>query len=148
MQMLVSSRIGTASDRGGWQVSPMRIGIIDDSEADRLITRRVILRAIPDATVREFSCPVEALVSIKRGELPRLLFLDLHMPRMSGFEVLDRIPTASRCRVALLTSSGWGSDRERAFRYPCVHAFIEKPLTKESLTDFVLGRSAATSAAE
>ena len=62
--------------------------------------------------------------------------------------MLEQTPPMLRCRVAILTSSNWGGDRERAFRHPCVHAFIEKPLTKESLTDFVLGCSAATSAAE
>lgn len=143
-----AARIDTASNPERWQIDFMRIGVVDDSEVDRFITRRVILRAFPDAKVVEFPCPVEALRAIRRPTFPSLLLLDMNMPRMSGFELLEQVPPNWRCKVALLTSSSWARDRERALGYPCVHACIEKPLTKGALIDFVLGRPMSILAAE
>ena len=113
----------------------MRIAIVDDCEVDRYLAKRAIARALPDAQVEEFEDPRDAVVAANRGELPALLLLDLNMPRMNGFDVLDQL--TGEVEVAVVTSSFAKTDRDRASSYARVRAFIEKPLTAASLRAFV-----------
>jgi two-component system, OmpR family, alkaline phosphatase synthesis response regulator PhoP len=49
---------------------------------------------------------------------PRLVFLDIMMPRMSGYEVCEQIkqdPSLAGTHVIMLSARGQQSDRERGF---------------------------------
>ena len=69
-----------------------------------------------------------------------LVFLDINMPEMDGFDFLDEyalFPEAirSHCTVFILTSSGNQKDIDRAAQYPCVKKFIKKPLDKNIIKE-------------
>lgn len=60
-----------------------------------------------------------------------LLFLDINMPDISGWEVLDKIknnPLSERIHVVIVTSSVNKSDKEKARSYDNIIGFLEKPL--------------------
>jgi CheY-like chemotaxis protein len=60
-----------------------------------------------------------------------LVLLDINMPVMSGWELLDRIQFASyahRVYVIIATSSVDYEDQERARHYPQIIEYFEKPL--------------------
>jgi CheY-like chemotaxis protein len=60
---------------------------------------------------------------------PTLVLLDLKLPYVHGFEVLDWIATQPTCkdlRILVLTSSGEDYDRDRA-RQPPVRGYFTKP---------------------
>jgi CheY-like chemotaxis protein len=68
--------------------------------------------------------------------LPCLLLLDLKMPNMNGFEVLEWIrqqPSLAPLRVIVLTTSGSTSDINRAYQLGA-NSFLTKPL---DFRDFV-----------
>src|SRR5690606_6363949 len=121
--------------------SPMqlRVLVIDDDEIFNLMTK-IILRDLGiSASPTCFICGQEALDDIKQhqGEgVSHLLFLDINMPAMNGWEVLDHLqslPSRANIHVVILTSSIDRSDKEIALKYPLVIVFMTKPLKRDSL---------------
>ena len=66
-------------------------------------------------------------------KFPGLIFLDLTMPVMDGWEFLDKFTTnyqyLDKTKIAILTSSVNPAEKRRALQYPGVIDFISKPLT-------------------
>ena len=70
------------------------------------------------------------------GEFPpRVIFLDIDMPCMSGFDVLNELeqhgPQLDQTKVILLTASDNPQYRRRAADSPLVAQFMEKPLDRQ-----------------
>jgi len=106
--------------------------VVDDSKAmaDALCDMLRLLDVQPRAAYG----PREALYLI-RQERPRMVFLDIHMPGVDGFEVfafLRREPNMGQVPVAVVTSDDQPVTRQRAYGMGAV-AFIVKPPTFEAL---------------
>lgn len=74
---------------------------------------------------------------------PDLIFLDIKMPDINGFELLERLNEIEQCkdlvqRVVILSSSTHEADLERAAQFS-VLAYLEKPLTKAKALDVIEG---------
>lgn len=69
--------------------------------------------------------------------IPTIIFLDLRMPIMDGFEFLDEISKAdidiSRSKIYVLTSSINPLDMEKAKNYNLISGFIQKPIHPDKL---------------
>ncbi|QHT65497.1 response regulator [Rhodocytophaga rosea] len=79
----------------------------------------------------------QCLESKERNFCPALLFLDLNMPVMDGFEFLEAFTHHEKLKeldlsIVVLTSSAYSKDMEKAYRYP-IAGFITKPITPEKL---------------
>jgi threonine synthase len=89
------------------QVAPERfprVAIIDDAAEARLLVRR-ILQSQGDYTIFEASNGREGL-ELSRRELPDLIILDLMMPEMDGFAVLDGLRAdASTARIPVIVAT-------------------------------------------
>ena len=115
--------------------APRCILIVDDRESDRVLARRVLRKAWPDATVFE-ACGGEEAIELldSRDDIDLdIILLDINMPKMGGHEFLEAWYAESGIDVPvvfMLTSSDLPADRERAERFASVRNYIVKPLSK------------------
>ncbi|MFW5700627.1 MAG: response regulator [Cyclobacteriaceae bacterium] len=80
-----------------------------------------------------------ALEAIKNPPLPNILFLDLKMPNMDGFDFLSRFESlpediTSEIAVFVLTSSISKIDYEKVKQFK-VKGYLNKPLNLEKLEE-------------
>ena len=115
-----------------------RIVLIDDNDDDNFIHQRFLelARWGGDFVIyRDAVEAAEALPTLEPG--PQLMFVDLNMPALNGFELLEQLSgTAfdfSDCKVVILTSSIHPDDRQRAEGHGVVRAYMEKPLNLSAL---------------
>ncbi|HEY1025109.1 MAG TPA: response regulator [Sphingobacteriaceae bacterium] len=67
-----------------------------------------------------------------------LIFLDLNMPVMNGWELLEELKELSgpEIRVVIVTSSIDADDHKRSENYSFVIGYLEKPLSAEACKRF------------
>ena len=68
------------------------------------------------------------------NKLPDLIFLDINMPILSGWDVLDKLEKiinagTTAFNIYIVSSSIDPDDKTRAAEHPLVKGYIEKPLT-------------------
>lgn len=116
----------------------LKVLIIDDDEAVRFFHRIIVTQS---GLCDEPLCFVngeQALNYLDTNFIANdnyLLLLDINMPVMNGWDVLDILKTksyTSQVNVVMVTSSVDKSDHEKAKQYyPGVIDFIEKPISGE-----------------
>jgi two-component system, LytTR family, response regulator len=103
--------------------------IVDDEPLARKRIRS-LLRAAADVTIVGEAASGEEALRIVDEQVPQVLFLDVQMPRMDGFEVVRRIPEESRPLIVFVTAyQQYALD---AFRAAAVQ-YILKPVEREPL---------------
>ena len=111
----------------------MKVFLIDDEHVVNFITRRMIGQLASHVEIVEFTDSSKALDALK-VDYPDLVFLDLHMPKVSGWEFLDLMSSLGLGhRVVILSSSVSSADLEHSKTYPNVVEFIEKPISRDDL---------------
>jgi CheY-like chemotaxis protein len=120
-----------------------KVMIIDDNNIDLYITKRLIIKNNFGKNVLEYTAATEALKYLQDNQdnipmLPLIIFIDIYMPGMSGFEFLeayDKLPNTLKkyCKVFIISSSIDENDIERSRLDKNLTAFQVKPITKEFL---------------
>jgi len=131
------------------------IVIVDDEMADRYLMKRLVKESGIDAKCVEFKAGDEFLAAIsdhkerteKIGKIPPapLVLLDIRMPRLTGFDVLQAIQYSRTSHVAdppsmvivMFSSSAHPEDRATALSYDFVKDYVVKPLTQDKLHELV-----------
>ena len=112
--------------------------LIDDSDIDLFVQRRFIEISAFACNILEFKSARKALEHLSTPGHPRpdLIFLDLNMPDMDGFEFLEEFSRLrTGIRIAILTSSSSGADKARAATFLDVICFLSKPLNEKRLAE-------------
>ncbi len=124
--------------------------LIDDSSFDQMIGRRITEKSGLVRNLLQFVDATEALddLSDPSTRKPDLILLDVNMPKMDGFEFLEKATErfgVDLCPiVVMLTTSLCPKDEERAKSHKIVHDFLNKPLTQDhlrGLCDLVMQRA-------
>ncbi|MFN8712677.1 MAG: response regulator [Bacteroidota bacterium] len=121
--------------------------LIDDNEITNFYHEDILRDLEIINRFQIFSTSASALDYLKKvfageAERPDLILLDLKMPEMDGFDLLNELEEynhdeTEKLKIVILTSSTLKRDREMADRFPFLSGFIEKPATDEKLRNLI-----------
>jgi CheY-like chemotaxis protein len=121
--------------------------VIDDNQIDLYIAEMVMATTQFAEKVICVSSAREALAYLKPlyetvDELPSLIFLDINMPEMTGFDFLNEyqhLPENIRkkCIIMMLTTSLDENDRKQAEGNQFVKRFLNKPLDRDKIAQLI-----------
>jgi len=109
--------------------------VVDDDEIFLFTATYVLKRSFPGFNMITSRNGEDALNRLQELK-PSALFVDLNMPIMDGWELLDRIGSQVNLPnypVVIVTSSIDPSDKQRAANHPLKPQFVEKPLSEEKI---------------
>lgn len=119
--------------------------LIDDSYIDNLINRKILDNNNYAEKITVIDSPQEAFRFLKDSlisgkNIPEVIFLDLRMPKMNGFEFLKamiELPDLKldQIKIYVLTSSLDPNDIKKVKENKLVLKFIGKPLTSQILKE-------------
>ncbi len=105
----------------------MKAAILDDEPHNGQLLAHLLTQFFPEITeIRQFTNSVEAVGALE-SHPPDLLFLDIEMPQLNGFDVLNRL-LPLRFRVIFVTA--YDKYAVRAFRYSALD-YLLKPIDVE-----------------
>jgi len=120
------------------QAARINILLVEDDPADISLILNVLGRHPQVATVSAADAPDIALIQLESGHLqPDLILLDIHMPRVNGFQFLERlrrIKAMAKTTVVFLTTSYRITDVMEA-RRGTASFYVVKPDTFDELRE-------------
>lgn len=115
--------------------------VIDDNPTDHYIIQRLLqnnFNCLQATYAFNAGLVLDFIKENKNSEalLPDLIFLDLEMPGVNGWEFLDeleqiKLNTRKDLQVHIMSSSIRSADVFRSKKYASVNSFMAKPLSKE-----------------
>lgn len=121
----------------------VEILFVEDSEDDAILTIRALTKSgftnklhhvVNGAEALDFIYCEGIYASRNAKEFPKLILLDLKMPKVSGIQVLEKVksdPSTKSIPVVMLTSSKEGPDIEECFALGA-NSYIVKPVDSDN----------------
>lgn len=119
--------------------------LIDDDKIVTAINKKIIHSLLPNISIKTFVNGEEGLVYLiaaQDSNLKTLVFLDINMPIMDGFQFLNIYENAIAHQehsfvICLLTSSIAQEDQQRAANFPSVLEYAQKPLNQTTIKGLI-----------
>lgn len=117
------------------------IFIIDDDPISIIILKKNLELVSIYQEIETFNNGKDALNYLEKKHLKNekyVIFLDLNMPEMNGWEFLNKVEhliSSQNTTIYLLTSSINKADMEKAKQFPLIKKYLSKPISKEVLIE-------------
>ena len=123
----------------------MKTYIIDDEEISVYLTKYMLLEEKFSDEIISYHSAEEALPVLLQNiaaNEPQIIFLDLNMPGMDGWELLEKLTPHKEkfnncCQNYILTSSLDLNDTVKAEEYDIVCGFIHKPIDQTDVQEIM-----------
>ena len=121
----------------------VEILFVEDSSDDAILTIRALTKGgftnklhhvLDGAEALDFMYCKNKYQTRKKEETPKLILLDLKMPKVSGLQVLEKLksdPNLSSIPIVMLTSSNEGPDIEKCYALGA-NSYIVKPVDSDN----------------
>lgn len=121
-----------------------KILLVDDNQADNMIHRRLLEKLNVAQHIVDFLYAEDALNYLKspEGADTDLIFLDINMPQMNGFEFMDEFKMIRENpddlpAVVMVSTSNPNWDKDAIENYPLIRRFFSKPLTDKLVMEII-----------
>jgi len=119
-------------------VRPLNILLVEDNSVNQLLAKRLLQNLGHQPTLAENG--VEALAHLEAGAIFDLIFMDVQMPEMDGFEATRRIRAQEaqagqgvHMPIIAMTAHAMQGDRERCLEAG-MDGYVSKPISR---ADFI-----------
>lgn len=113
----------------------------------QLILKHLLLKANPNIEIEQYKNGAVALDEFERikrghGVLPDIVFLDINMPVIDGWQFLERIELVmpglgAMVNIYMISTSLDARDKDKALANKNIKEYIYKPATMEQLEEIV-----------
>lgn len=122
--------------------------LVDDNEIDNIINEKIIEANKFADKILVFQTGQSSLDYLTSHQndaamLPEIIFLDINMPIMDGFQFLEKFEALSalvheKCKIIMLSSSISPKDIDRAASNRFVKKYLNKPLNARYLSAIIV----------
>lgn len=117
------------------QTEIQKILVLDDDRIQHFLLKKKLSSMFPEVLIFLKSTPKEAIDFLELNEVD-LIFLDLNLPEMSGWEIIDLLKENSiQSKLVLVSGSVSTEDKERVKNDEFIHAIYEKPVHETDLRE-------------
>ena len=113
---------------------------IEDNNTDIVLMNRIFKKSIPEFAIKHITDGQEAMAYVEsetfRSHLPKLILLDIKVPKLSGLEILKRFRKKEEFQaiaVVMMSSSDRKDEIEKAYELGA-NSFMEKTRTYPELS--------------
>lgn len=122
--------------------------LIDDDKATNVFSKYIIRKHQCCESLTIYNAAQDALDDLKKRvnkkeDFPELIFLDLNMPRINGWDFLDDYTkniepiNTSNTNLYILSTSMNPDDRKKGESINCIRKFLKKPISIDMLTNVI-----------
>jgi CheY-like chemotaxis protein len=117
-------------------MKPIEVLLIEDNPGDAFLVRLVLAESETPIKVHLAQDGMEALLMLASEAVrPDLIILDLNIPNISGYQVMERYPQKEIPVVVF--SSSWDQEDQRRSLALGAREYVRKPLGAEAYRDAV-----------
>ena len=138
---MIEIKPDSSTDVAPRKVKYAKVLLIDDNTLDNFVNKKLIEMnnfAAKTEVHESAQAALDYLKNEKTENLPDIIFLDIMMPVMDGFQFLEAFDSLSetiqkKCKIIMLSTSDSFKDLNRANKNRFVHKFLNKPLNEQVL---------------